>query len=732
MENIGKEKEEFSDEKVNESEMDQDSSPIQEVHEVSEQKLADDSSETENEVDSNLLVPEAHDPISEQESSKTENTETPTEIPSDLVENETEAPEENLSAISPIAIKKTKSKAKAKKIDAPEATTQNLKKEEVEASNSDVKNEDPSSEPLEEDEDNADADEHEEESHLDYSNYTIKQMVQVLESLLKEDDLSQVGRILKEIKKPYDEQSQAEQKEAYDNYLADGGEKDGFEYRPGEYDQRFHKAYSNLKERRNQFYNSLEKQKEQNLNSKLELLDKLRDLVDSEETGTSIKALKDIQNKWKEIGIIPASQVKSLWANYNALLDRFYDQRSIYFELKELDRKKNYDLKIEICEKAELLLNEQDIREAIKQLNELHEEFKHIGPVPKDDQEAIWERFKLASDKIYSARKEHYEKLKGELKLNELAKAALVEKVLPFAEFQSEKISDWNAKTKEIIEIQKEWEKIGSLPKEKAKEINKHFWTSFKSFFNQKGNFFKKIDEGRKDNLKLKLELVEKAETLKDSEDFRKSTDEFKHMQKQWKDIGPVPEKNRNEVFLRFKKACDHFFNRRRTNSGKLEKDYEENLKKKELLCEELEKMIASKNIDIKRVKALEVEWNEIGFVPKTNIRSIQKRYTDAIGKITENIDVSDTEKHKMRFSAQFNTVNYGPGTEKLIQKKEGALRRQISSLENDINLWKNNIDFFASSKNADKLKKDFQVKIDAAMDQLKSLKDQLKVIRNI
>ena len=584
------------------------------------------------------------------------------------------------------------------------------------------------------DESDADSSEshHEEEAHLDYSSYSKKQMVQVLESLLKEDDFSQVGRILKEIKKPYDKLTNTERKEAYSRYLADGGEKDGFEYRPDELDQRFNLAYNKLRERKNQYYNSLEKQKDTNLNTKLGILEKLRELVDSEETGASIKALKELQVQWKEVGVIPSSQVKSLWANYNALLDRFYDQRSIYFELKELDRKKNFDLKIDLCEKAEQLSEQDNIRDAIKQLNELHEEFKHIGPVPKDDQEKVWERFKSASDKVYSRRKEFYDKLKDEFKLNEVAKEALVEKVIPFADFNSERISDWNSKTKEIIAVQKEWETIGSLPKEKAKEINKKFWTSFKSFFNKKGQFFKKIEEERRVNLKLKQELVEKAEALKDSDDFRKTSEELKILQKEWKDIGPVPEKFRNEVFVQFKKACDHFFDRRRANSGKLEEEYEENLKKKQVICEELEKMLLDDKIDIEQLKSIEKEWSQIGFVPKASIKSIQKRYTNAVGKIVDKVDIPETEKHKMRFSAQFGNVNYGPGAEKFIHKKEGALRRQITTLENDINLWKNNIDFFASSKNADKLKKEFQVKIDQALAQLKSLKEQLKVISNI
>ena len=589
-------------------------------------------------------------------------------------------------------------------------------------------------EPAEEDKErtNQDAMHKEEQKRLDYSNYSKKQMVQVLESLLKEDDYSQVNRILKEIKNPYELIVNSEQKKAFEKYKTDGGEKDGFEYRSDELDQRYQKAFGLLKERKNKYFNSLEKQKEQNLNTKLEILEKIRELVDSEETGVSIKTLKELQKQWKEVGQIASAQVKGLWANYNALLDRFYDQRSIYFELKELDRKKNYDLKLELCEKAEKLADEENIREAIKHLNELHEEFKHIGPVPKEDQEVIWGQFKAASDKIYSRRKDFYEKLKGELKINEEAKVALVEKLVPFSEFSSDKISDWNSKTKELVAIQREWEAIGSLPKEKAKSINKQFWTAFKSFFNKKGQFFKKIEEVRRENLKLKQDLVAKAESLKDSEDFRKTSDELKQLQKEWKDIGPVPEKYRNEVYLQFKKACDSFFERRRANSGKVEKDYEENLKKKQLLCEELEKMVESGKFDIDQLKSLEEEWGKIGFVPKADIRTIQKRYIDLVEKVADKVDLPEAEKHKIRFLAQFNNMNYGPGAEREIQKKEGALRRQISNLENDINLWKNNLDFFAASKNADKLKKDFLIKIDKASAQAKSLKEQLKVIMNI
>jgi hypothetical protein len=569
----------------------------------------------------------------------------------------------------------------------------------------------------------------EEEHQLDYTNYSKKQMVQVLESLMKEDNVPQIGKILKEIKKPFDALTTKEHDDAFERYIADGGEKDGFEYRGDELDKRFNTAYEKLRKRRNEYYNSLESRKEQNLKAKLEILEKIRMLVDSEETSASIKDLKALQTKWKEVEPVPSSQLKTLWANYNALLDRFYDNRSIYFELKELDRKKNYDQKIELCKKAEQLSQQENIREAIKQINELHEEFKHIGPVPRADQDALWERFKAASDAIYARRKEHYEHLKEEMKLNLTAKEALIEKVSLFESYTSNKISEWNGKTKEIIAIQKSWEGIGSVPKEKAKKVNKQFWVPFKAFFNSKRAFFKKIDEERKENLKLKQELVAKADSLKDKNDFKVTAEELKKLQKEWKNIGPVPEKHRNEVFDQFRKACDHFFNRRRADSESVEKEYSENLKVKEALCKELESMAEKGTVDTDRVKEIESEWAQIGYVPRSSIKSIQKRYSNIIDKLTGKMDISKEEMNALRLKAQFTNLGSGADADRKIHKKETALRRQISTLESDVNVWKTNIDFFASSKNADKLKKEFQQKIDKASLELKQLKDQLKIL---
>ncbi len=580
--------------------------------------------------------------------------------------------------------------------------------------------------------DDGDNDDEIEEHHLDYSNYSKTQLVQAIETQLKNTDMSEVGKILKEIKPAFDDVHNHEREDAYQKYLEAGGEKDGFEYKNDELDSRFLEAYNALRDKRNEFYNSLEKQKDQNLHKKQAILEKLRSIVDSDETMASLKELKEIQEEWKNTGPVAPQHLKSLWANYNALIDRYYDQRSIYFELKELDRKKNLEAKLELCEKAEELDKMDNLKEAIKVLNELHEEFKHIGPVPKEDQEPLWIRFKAASDAVYAKRKDYYENLKEELNLNQKSKEALVEKVQFFSDFNSERISDWNQKTKELLEIQKQWEAIGGLPREVAKDINKKFWSAFKSFFSHKGQFFKELEKKRQENLHLKEELTKQAEELKDNENFQETAETLKELQRKWRDIGPVPEKFRNEIYAKFKSACDHFFNRKRANENVQEKQYVENLKKKQVLCDELDKMATSGDIDLDRVDDIIDEWPKIGYVPKNEIKNIQNRFNKAIATVVDKADLDEDEAQQMKFSAQFSKLKQSPNSNRIIQKKENSLRRQIAKLENDIDLWKNNLNFFADSKKADKLKEEFNEKIEKASRELQTLEEQLRAISNI
>ncbi len=566
----------------------------------------------------------------------------------------------------------------------------------------------------------------EEDNENDYSNYTKQQLFNELQSLLNNKEAVAINRQVNAIKSSYNDLVEEAQKETKDK---PGDGETGIRPKKDNLDSRFEALLNRYKARKQNLSADLEKQKELNLQKKHEILETLRQLIDAEETNTSISALKKIQQEWKSVGPIPHQFNRSLWASYNALIDRFYDNRSIYFELKELDRKKNLEGKIEICEKAEKLTQNTNLKEAIKELNELHEEFKHIGPVPREQQEVIWQRFKAASDQIYSRRKEYLHDLKKNLQENLEEKKKLVEEVEKFTAFDSESIVEWNNKTREILEIQKKWESTGAMPKEHTKTVNKSFWSAFKSFFSNKNKFFKKLESKREENLQRKEELVVKADALKESDNWEETASQLKELQMEWKNIGPVPEKMKDDVFNRFKKACDEFFERRRQHGKVVESEYSENLKKKEEICTEMENMIGDKSFDINKFQELQATFEQIGYVPRNSIKKIQKRFNAITEKFLDEANVSDEEKNEIKFSAEINKIRSGPDSNRRLQRKETEIRKLINKLENDIAIWKNNLDFFKESDTAEKLKAEFNEKIDKASTQLSELKEELKMI---
>lgn len=585
----------------------------------------------------------------------------------------------------------------------------------------------------EEEHHDADHEHDEEEGHtVDYSQYSEAELVNLIKELQRSDNVRQADKIAHEIKPYMDDFEEQHRQEALKKFLAEGGEEDDFEYRSGEQAEAFYTTFRQIREKKHQYYSSLNQERNKNLAAKQQILDGLRELVDSEETQVSINKLKEFQKEWRALGPVPAQQARNLWANYNALINRFYDNRSIYFELKELDRKKNLEAKLELCEKAEALSENTDLREAVKQLDELHEEYKHIGPVPQDEQEALWQRFKAASDVIHERRRENAESFKKELQQNMEAKLALCEEVASYASFSSESIKEWNKQTKELQALQKKWEAIGSMPREKAKEVNKKFWSNFKQFFNNKGEFFKSLDAKREENLKQKEALVERAEALKDSTEWQETSNALKKLQQEWKNIGPVPEKQREAIYQRFKAACDHFFDRRRSKNKEADSAYEKNLAAKQEVCAQIEALTEAGSNDTDQLLELSEKYSDIGFVPKGAIKSIGQRFDKAVGDFIEKSGLDDHQKQEIRVEAELISMKNSPGADRRMYNKENQLRKKISRLEEDIALWKNNITFFASSKQANKLKADFEQRIAEATTELEDLKSQLNIVQNI
>ncbi|MCA4898296.1 MAG: DUF349 domain-containing protein [Bacteroidota bacterium] len=570
----------------------------------------------------------------------------------------------------------------------------------------------------------------EEEKPIDFSQFTKHDFVALLKDLSREEDFKKVDRLLKEAKPLYDEIREGEKQAALQRFLAEGGKKDDFDYRIDELDHQFDATLKLIRDRRNQYYKNLEERKAEGLRIKNEILEKLRVLVDGEDSPATFHQFKELQREWKNSGPVPASHAKEMWASYNAIIDRFYDHRNIYFELKELDRKKNLEAKRELVAKANRLLTEKSIAVAVRELNELHNEFKHIGPVPKEEQEALWQLFKGASDKVYAKRDEFVATLQAELTKNMDAKIALGELVAVFGTFTSDKIKEWNQKTKEILELQKKWDAIGGVPRSKQKDVNKKFWTPFKQFFHNKSLFFKKLDEERNQNLKLKEEIVAKAVALKDSTDWDKTSNELKALQAQWKEIGPVPEKQREKVFAQFKEACDFFFEQLRGLQSKANQEQLDNLAKKEAIITELQQMMETKAVTLDVIRTLQAKFNEIGFVPKKDVASVRSRFNESVSKALSSIEnLSAEDRNDAELEIQLHGLKNDPQADRKIIHKEQMVRKQISKVENDIAVLRNNLAFFERSKNADQMKQEYGKKVEELTDHLQHLKKQLKML---
>ncbi len=574
-----------------------------------------------------------------------------------------------------------------------------------------------------------------EEKQEDYSSYEKGDFLSLIEQLKNESDLQKVNATLNKIKPLFDEIVGLERGEALERFTASGGEEGDFEFKQDEVTQGFYNGYKELKSKRSQFIAQQEKQKGDNQKTKERLLEEIRTLVDSEESHNSMEELKKLQEQWKAVGPVPPAQSKSLWASYNALMELYYNKRSIYFELKELDRRKNLEKKIVLCERAEKLVESTSVQQAIKELHELHNEYKHIGPIPREEQDKLWQRFKAASDAIYNKKREYYQELKKQKDDNLALKLALCERIeQEFSNFQSEKIADWNTKTKELLEVQKQWEEIRFIPKEKIKEVSKRFWTAFKGFFHNKNNFFKTVEQFREENLAKKVALCERAEELTNSgQTPQKIAQGLKDLQKEWKEVGPAPAKQKQAVYERFKKTCDAFFESRRQEYLNQEKDYQVNLEKKQALCAKID-ALQGDDLKDKENNFLQVyvdEWKAIGFVPKKDKKSIQKQFEASIYAVIGRMpDLAEGKKEAYTNALDLMMARLSPNASKKLNMKESGIRKKIGKLENDIDTLRNNLGFFANSQKANKLKEDFEKQIEAAERELVSLRKQLKAFK--
>lgn len=598
-------------------------------------------------------------------------------------------------------------------------------------------------------------------STIDYSHFSKQDFVNLLETQLAAisiasvtpGDFKKADQVLKDVKPLFDQMKRAEREAASQVYVTETGSEEGFEYKYDDSVQRFEELYKLIKSQKNTYFQNLDKAKDTNFASKTELLTRLRELVETDENNAGDQKLswnefKKIQDEWKAAGNMNSPHNATLWATYHALVDRYYSNRNIYFELKELDRKRNTSLKTEVIEKVEAMAKAAEetpvTRQTIDEANTLFEEYKHIGPAPKAEQEVLWGRMKAALDVLYDKRRgQTNEQRKESAQLYE-EKSAIYEELVPITSFTSNSINDWNDKTKAVMALQDRWNAIkGPMPREEGKELSKKFWAALKTFFHNKGEFFRQLESKREENLRAKTELCEQVEAiLAAGEESPEITQTVIDLQRQWKNIGQVPEKQKNSIFDRFKAACDAFFNKKRSKNQETEREFEGNLTSKVALIERIE-AAATANADLSQLNEFKKEWNSIGFVPKKDMQSTQKRYINAINALvgaTGKIPAKDKERIMLQSEAEATRAggrgdrdrgDYSRGNRdggNPDNKRESDIRRRITSIENDIATYRNNIEFFARSKNAEKLRADIDRKIAEAEKQLDDLRHQLRV----
>lgn len=576
-------------------------------------------------------------------------------------------------------------------------------------------------------------------SKKDYVDLAGKMLDSMSARSLSLSDVKNIDSVMKLTRQAFDDINAKEKTEAKAEYKSKNGSDEGFDYKNDNFSVRFEGILIQIREKRQTFYQKLEREKEDYFEVKTRLLQTLREIVEKEEKGESKNnwdAFKQLQTDWKNAGNVNSVHNGTLWSGYNALVDRYFDIRSIQNELKDLDRKKNIINKEGVVIKIEAIadtLKETPLTNAtLKRANDLLQEYKLIGPGIREEQDLLWNRLKLAFDFIYEKKRDLVKENGVLLEDTYNAKAMLFDKIKAYLEFSSDSINEWNAKSKEVMEVQEQWNAIkGPLPKDKGKDISKDFWNALKLFFKNKSDFFGKLEAKREANFKAKEELCIKAEEIVAKADLAAAnTNAIIDLQKQWKTIGQVPEKFKDSLYNRFKAACDQYFNLKRDENKAIDAEFDNNLKAKNGVCDEIEKAIAAGNVDFNKLNEFKKSFSAIGMVPKKDMQTIQNRFIKVVNSfVKSSTGIDSREKDKMMLQNEAEVVNRGGGSSKNLDKQEGDIKRRIKSLEEEITLTKNNLEFFGFSKNAEKLKEEYLKKVEKSEKELKDLKDKLKVI---
>lgn len=514
-------------------------------------------------------------------------------------------------------------------------------------------------------------------------------------------------------------------------FIENGGEPEAFLPAPNVLEDEFKAAMNVIKQKRAELQAELDRQKEENLQKKQEILERIKALsATPEEANQAYKEFKELQNQWKELTLVPAEKANELWKTYQLYVEQYYDQLKLNNEFREYDFKKNLEIKTRLCETAEKLNEEADVISAFQQLQALHQEFKETGPVAKELREEIWARFKAASTAVNKRHQQYFEELKQKEEENLAHKTALCEKIEAIDLTAIKTAAAWEAQTQQIIEMQKEWRTIGFAPQKMNVKIFERFRGACDRFFTEKAAFFKRLKEEQAQNLAKKTELCEKAEALKDSTDWKATADKLMQIQKEWKTIGAVPKKHSESLWQRFIGACDYFFEQKGKNTASQRGEEKENLQKKEQVIEKLKALLESDEEENKQdaVRELMKEWNEIGFVPFKEKDKIYKAYHETVNQLFKALNMSAARRRLDNFKNNLKN-DAKEGGQGLSRERE-RLVRAYENKRSEIKTYENNLGFLTcSSKKGSSLLNEMNKKMEKLKDELNLIGEKIAAI---
>ncbi len=522
----------------------------------------------------------------------------------------------------------------------------------------------------------------------------------------------------------------AEREARLKEYIDGGGDPEQYQITPDPDEEAFKAEMGIVKEKRQQQLRELEQEKQQNLERKLAIIEKIKNMITSpEEANKSYKDFKALQDEWREIKNVPAERANELWRNYQLYVEQFYDLLKLNSEAREYDFKKNLEAKTRLCEAAEKLAEETDVISAFHQLQKLHQEYRETGPVARELREEIWQRFKAASTVINKRHQQHFEDLRSREEENLAKKTALCEQVEAICAEENKGSGDWERRTKQIIDLQTEWKTIGFAPQKMNVKIFERFRAACDDFFGRKAQYFRSLKDTFKENAEKKRALVEKAKELQDSTDWKSTSDKLINLQKEWKTIGMVPKKMGDQLWEEFLAACNKFFEARNAAGANTRSDERENLEKKRSIIEQLKAAAEEAGDNLQqRVQQLVEEYQQVGHVPFKEKDKLYEEYHAVLDKLYKELNISVAKRRLSKFKDNLRQV--AERGENALDNERARLMRQYEQLKQEVQTYENNLGFLnASSKKGNTLIDEMNRKVQKLKDEVQLVREKIKAI---